>query len=436
MLKTISKAAMDYTAFLSKTARARKPSALRELFDGIGVDETYVLMAGGLPNPEVFPITDMAITFGDGTVSKISQNNLMEGLQYGRTTGHPEILKFIKDITKRLHDPPRMGDSSHPGATEVLLTSGSNDGIYKSVEILLGEGDVVLTEEYVYPNLVAVTQPIGCDVKAIRMDKDGIIPECLAAELSKWPKPVDGKPSLGRLKALYCVPNGDNPTGVRYTNERKREIYRLAQEYNFIIIEDDAYFYLEEKPFNESFLSMDVDGRVIRLETFSKTIAPGLRLGFALAPKPFFNQLRYVSQASTQGSSNVSQMLVRELFRKWGVDGYIKHCEEVNDFYSKRRIVCERIARKHLNGMAEWESPTGGMFLWMKFKGVKDTLKLVMERLLKRKVLIVTGAAFSADVTRPTPYVRISYSKVSEEDMEKGFAIIAEELRALQNEQN
>ncbi|KAL4221056.1 hypothetical protein ACF0H5_019318 [Mactra antiquata] len=425
---------MDYSSFFNKIELIRKPSALRDLYDGLGVDMSYVLMAGGLPNPAVFPISGIELTLSNSTKVKFSDEDMHLALQYGITTGHPELIQFIKDLTKRLHDPPTMNDSNHPGRLQFATTAGSQDGIFKTLNILLENGDTIITEENVYPNLLAVVQPLSVNIASIKTDRYGIVPESLEAYLSQWPKPEDGRPSKGSLKILYCVPNGDNPTGIRYTTERKQTIYRLAQEYNFLILEDDAYYFLEERPFTESFLSMDVDGRVIRLETFSKTIAPGLRLGYIAAPEPIWKQFKFVSQASTQGSSSLSQFMMLQLIRKWGVDGYLKHCDKVNEFYAKRRLICEEIARRHLDGLAEWTAPSGGMFLWITFTKLEDSLSFIMERLVKKKVLIVAGAAFHVDTSEKSAHARIAFSMASEETMEKGFKIIAEELREVLKE--
>lgn len=420
---------MDYTSFLNKISRNRNPSYLRQLFDGLGIDETYVIMAGGLPDHQVFPIKSAKIKLSDGSQLEINEKDMSSCLQYGITAGNTELLNWIAELNKRLHDPPTMNNPEHPGELQTILSCGAQDAIYKTVTCLFDEGDTVLTEEPVYSSFLNVMAPVGCNIVPLKMDDQGIIPENLEETLSHWPKPDDNQPSRGKLKALYMIPNGGNPTGTRYSLERKQQIYKLAHEYNFLILEDEAYFFLERRPLTPSFLSMDVDGRVIRFDTFSKTISPGLRIGYVSGPKPVIAKLLFLSQCSNVGCSGIAQTMLLQLLRNWGHEGYLRHCEWVEKHYAKKRDQCVEIAKKHLDGLARWHTPTGGMFLWMKFTGLEDSFPLVMERLLKRKILLVAGGAFNITENKPCPYARVAYARAPSEDMEKAFKIIAEELR-------
>ncbi|XP_052760956.1 kynurenine/alpha-aminoadipate aminotransferase, mitochondrial-like [Mya arenaria] len=425
---------MDYSSFFNKLTMKRRPSPLWELHDSLNIDASYVLMASGMPNPDVFPLKSMELTLPEGTKVEIGQRDLHIGLQYQSTRGLAELITFITSLVKRLHDPPTWNIPGCSGAHCITTSCGAQDGLYKTLELLLEDGDIILSEEFTYPSMIGTSRPFGADVQTVRTDKHGIVPESLEALLSQWPKPEPGKLTAGKVKALYCVPNGDNPTGIRYTVERKRAIYKLACQYNFLIIEDDAYFFLEERPLTQSFLSLDTEGRVIRLDTFSKTMAPGFRLGFATIPRPLYQKFNLSAQVSTQGSSSLSQSILMALLRRWGVDGYLDHCERVCEFYANRRQTCERLARKYLQDEAEWESPSGGMFLWLKFKRLTDSSPLIMERLLNRKLLIVAGSEFSKENGVQSPYARIAFSLASDEQMEKGFAIIAEELKKIHDE--
>ena len=423
---------MDYTSFINKITQNRNPSYLRQLFDDLQTDDSHVIMASGLPDQQVFPVRSAKIKLSDGSELDINESDMTAALQYGVTAGHPELLDWVTELTRRLHDPPTMKNPDHPGELQTILSCGAQDAIYKTVTCLLEEGDTVLTEEPVYSSFLNVISPIGCKAFPIEMDKNGIIPERLKETLVEWFK-SDGKQSGGKIKALYTIPNGGNPTGTRYSLERKKQIYRLAQEYNFLILEDEAYFFLEERPLSPSFLSMDVDGRVIRFDTFSKTVAPGLRIGYVSGPKPIVRKMLYLSQCSNVGCSGIAQAMLLELLRKWGHDGYLKHCEWVGQHYAKKRDLCIELAKKHLDGLATWQTPTGGMFLWMEFTGLEDSFSLVIDRLLKRKVLLVAGGAFNISENKPCPFARVAYSRASPEDMDKGFRIIADELRVLRN---
>ncbi|KAH3827146.1 kynurenine/alpha-aminoadipate aminotransferase, mitochondrial-like isoform X1 [Dreissena polymorpha] len=425
---------MDFSPFFSKVAARVVPSPLREFFDALQTDETYIKLAGGLPEPELFPLKSVALTLPDGTNLEISSKDLVAGLQYDATAGRKELIVFLTDLTKRLHDPPTWRTPGSPDAHCIMTSCGAQDGQYKVLDLLLNEGDIILAGDYVYPNVLAVIIPRGCSVQHIHSDEQGIMPDHLEAYLRQWPKPGPGQVTGGKIKAFYCVPNGDNPTGIRYTEARKKALYKLASEYNFLIIEDDAYYFLEQRPLYKSFLSLDVEGRVVRLDTFSKTLAPGFRVGYVTAPHGLYRKLVAVSQTSTQGTSNLCQTIILTLLRKWGIEGFLAHCENIGAYYRRRREACERIAKKHLTGLADWRSPSGGMFLWVRFLGVQDSMPLVMGQLLERKCLMVTGSAFVAGTDARSPYVRISFSLATDRKMEEGFAIIAEELKKIRED--
>ncbi|XP_052213811.1 kynurenine/alpha-aminoadipate aminotransferase, mitochondrial-like isoform X2 [Dreissena polymorpha] len=378
---------MDFSPFFSKVAARVVPSPLREFFDALQTDETYIKLAGGLPEPELFPLKSVALTLPDGTNLEISSKDLVAGLQYDATAGRKELIVFLTDLTKRLHDPPTWRTPGSPDAHCIMTSCGAQDGQYKVLDLLLNEGDIILAGDYVYPNVLAVIIPRGCSVQHIHSDEQGIMPDHLEAYLRQWPKPGPGQVTGGKIKPLY-----------------------------------------------KSFLSLDVEGRVVRLDTFSKTLAPGFRVGYVTAPHGLYRKLVAVSQTSTQGTSNLCQTIILTLLRKWGIEGFLAHCENIGAYYRRRREACERIAKKHLTGLADWRSPSGGMFLWVRFLGVQDSMPLVMGQLLERKCLMVTGSAFVAGTDARSPYVRISFSLATDRKMEEGFAIIAEELKKIRED--
>ncbi|KAK3602728.1 hypothetical protein CHS0354_017170 [Potamilus streckersoni] len=383
-------------------------------------------MGGGLPNEDCFPIKSMSLKLADGSDLEIDEATTLQALQYGRTPGQYELLKWVMTLLKILHDPPTLRDNIHPGKLEVVITSGAQDGLYKICEALVEEDDTIFTEAPTCSSFMAAIRPFGCKLIPIEMDENGLIPEKLSMVLSDHLTRNNGK-----LKFLYCVPNGGNPSGFRYTEDRKRKIYELARKYNLLIVEYDAYFFLEIKPYMPSFLSMDVDGRVIRIDTFSKSIAPGLRTAFLSGPKPIVEKVIMAMQASNSSCAVTSQVILLAILKRMGHDGYLQHCETLADFYKRRRDLCIKAAEKHLNGLAEWHTPSGGMFLWIKIRGTKDACKIVDEKLKSRRILMVPGVCFNTDERVSSAHIRISYSKVSEKDMHKAFQALAEELREL-----
>ncbi|KAK3602727.1 hypothetical protein CHS0354_017169 [Potamilus streckersoni] len=420
-------AAINYSAFFSKTAKARKESPLRQLWEDAGEDiGSYINLAGGMPHEDTFPIKTMCLKLTDGTVLEMDKETTSEALQYGRTPGHFELLRWLTKLLKIVHNPPTLQDKSHPGQLDMLMTNGAQDGMYKILETLVDEGDIVFVESPTYPGFLAAALPHGCQLVPIETDENGLIPE----EFSRALK--DHSTNSGKkMKFLYCVPNGGNPTGICYTEDRKRLIYGLAREYDLLILEDDAYFFLESKPYTKSFLSLDTDGRVIRLDTFSKTISAGIRTGLLSGPKPIVEKAILAMQTSSQNCSGVSQAILLAVLQHMGHDGFFAHCEKVAEYYRRKRDLCVNFAEKHLKGLAEWNVPSGGMFLWIRVKVTNDSCSIVTEKLRNRKVLMVPGISFKINSTIPSAHIRVAYSYASEEQMDKAFRALAEELRTL-----
>ncbi|TFK16101.1 neurotrypsin [Platysternon megacephalum] len=251
-------------------------------------------------------------------------------------------------------------------------------------DMLINPGDNVLLEDPSYSGTLSALKPLGCNIIKVPTDKHGIIPKALKEILSRW-RPEDAKKLNNNLpKFLYTVPNGSNPAGTSLTADCKKKIYQLARCYDFLIIEDDPYYFLQfEKNKAPSFLSMDVDGRVIRCDSFSKIISAGLRLGFLTGPKPLIDRVILHMQSSTTAST-FTQILMSELLHKWGQKGLLEHVDRVMEFYRTQRDAMLAAADKWLKGLAEWNIPTAGMFLWIKIKGISNAYQMIMEKALER----------------------------------------------------
>ncbi|KAM8969719.1 kynurenine/alpha-aminoadipate aminotransferase, mitochondrial isoform 3-T3 [Sarcophilus harrisii] len=317
----------------------------------------------------------------------------------------PELLSWLKKFQTSLHKPHTAQFSPAQGQMDVCVTTGSQEGLCK-------------------------LRPLGCNIIGVGSDQYGVIPDSLRAALSRW-RPEDAQnPERQTPKFLYTVPNGSNPTGTSLTYERKKEIYELARKYDFLIIEDDPYYFLQfNKPWAPTFLSMDTDGRVIRTDSFSKILSSGLRIGFITGPKPLIDQIVLHIQVSTMHTSTFTQLLIAQLLQQWGEEGFLKHVDRVITFYKEQRDAMLAAADKWLKGLAEWHVPVAGMFLWIKIKGISDTKQLIMEKALQKEVLLVPGDAFNIDNSKPSSYVRASFSLSSPEQMNQAFQRLAELIK-------
>nr|XP_005309775.1 kynurenine/alpha-aminoadipate aminotransferase, mitochondrial isoform X2 [Chrysemys picta bellii] len=375
---------MDYSQFLSVVSAAREENLTEVIGSLAQKNPSVIMISGGLPNPNYFPFKTASFTLEDGTTIEIGEALMKRALQYSSTKGIPEFLSWLKDLQMSLHNPPTAKYSPDQGQMEICVTTGSQDGLSKVFDMLVNPGDNVLLEDPSYSRTLSALKPLGCNIIKVPTDKHGIIPEALKEILSRW-RPEDAKKLNNNLpKFLYTVPNGSNPSGTSLTADCKKKIYQLARCYDFLIIEDDPYYFLQfEKTKAPSFLSMDVDGRVIRCDTFSKIISAGLRLGFLTGPKPLIDRVILHMQSSTIAST-FTQILMSELLHKWGQKGFLEHVDRIMEFYRTQRDAMLAAADKWLKGLAEWNIPTAGMFLWIKIKGISNAYQMIMENALER----------------------------------------------------
>ncbi|RXM95645.1 Kynurenine/alpha-aminoadipate aminotransferase, mitochondrial [Acipenser ruthenus] len=362
----VLKGIMNYSRFINAISAARKASPIRILTElQQRSPPSLISLAAGAPNANTFPFKSASISLKNGGSIEFDETLMKRALQYSASSGIPELLSWMKDLQKSLHNPPTAGRAQ----LEMCVTTGSQEGLCKAFEMIINPGDNVLLDAPTYSGTLAALKPLGCNIINIPSDQYGMIPEALRETLSQWRLEDVGKPNNTIPKLLYTIPNGGNPTGASMTTERKREVYQLAQDYDFLIIEDDPYYFLQfEKPWAPTFLSMDVDGRVLRTDSFSKILSSG-----------------------------------------------------VVEFYRKQRDAMLSSADKWLQDVAEWHMPAAGMFLWIKVKGIQDTHKLIMEKALEKEVLLVPGGVFNIDSSEPCPYVRAAFSLSSPEQIDQAF---------------
>ncbi|XP_071951457.1 kynurenine/alpha-aminoadipate aminotransferase, mitochondrial-like isoform X2 [Antedon mediterranea] len=416
---------MNYLRFLNSISRARKPSPLRVLAELINKSPpTMITMANGYPNSDLFPFEEANIKMKDGSTINIDSKAMGQALQYSSTSGLPDLNQWLLKLQDHLHQPPTRA-SNGENQIQLTVTNGSQHALCTACEMLLSAGDNVLVGSPLYSGASAMLKPLGVNLIPVETDGDGLRVDSLKKALSKW-SPDNINSSLDAPKVLYLVPNGDNPTGGGLPLDRKRQIYEIAQQYNFIILEDDPYYFLQfNKPKVPSFLSLDVDGRVLRFDSFSKVLSAGLRIGFVTGPQALLQRINYHLMASVLHTSGMSQMFVYKLLETWGMERFLKHTQTVSDFYESRRDTFLRAAEKHLTGLAEWSTPRGGMFIWFRLLGVDDTYDLITKKAVEKEVLFVPGISFCTDDSKPSPYVRACYSVATDEQMDEGLKRLA-----------
>ncbi|XP_051025913.1 kynurenine/alpha-aminoadipate aminotransferase, mitochondrial [Acomys russatus] len=426
---------MNYSRFLTATSKARRRNPIRHTGEKhmniiSRAPKTLISLAPGSPNPNMFPFKSVAFTVENGNTIQFEDEMIKRAFQYSSSNGIPELLSWLKKLQIKLHDPPTVHYPPNEGQMDICITSGCQDGLCKTFEMLISPGDTVLLNEPLYPGTLCAMKPLGGNMINVPSDEHGIIPEGLKKILSRW-KPEDSKdPTKKTPKFLYTIPNGSNPTGNSLTGDRKKEIYELARKYDFLIIEDDPYYFLQfDKPWAPSFLSMDVDGRVIRADTFSKVLSSGLRVGFMTGPKCLIERIVLHTQASTLHACTLSQLMISQLLHQWGEEGFLAHVDRTIDFYKTQRDLVLAAADKWLSGLAEWHVPKAGMFLWIKIKGISDTKELIEKKAIEKQILLVPGNGFYIDSSAPTSFFRASFSMVTAEQMDMAFQRLAQLIK-------
>lgn len=296
---------------------------------------------------------------------------------YGQGSGSAQLLRYITEHTELVHAPPYSD-------WECNMSIGSTSALDMAMRMFVMRGEYIISEEYTFSAAVDTAQPLGVKVAGIKMDDQGLLPGALDELLSTWdPKARGGakKPFL-----LYTVPTGQNPTGATQGTERRRQIYRVCQKHDVYIIEDEPYYFLQMQPYTgqnapdapppasheaflkalvPSYLSMDVDGRVMRMDSFSKVVSPGSRLGWITASAQVVERFRMHADVSTQGPSGMSQLVLFKLLDEhWGHDGYLDWLMYIRLEYTKRRNVILGACEKYLpREVVSWKPPMAGMFV-------------------------------------------------------------------------
>lgn len=429
--------AVPYDSYLSSRARRRLPSAIRALQPLVNLPG-MISLGGGMPHPSTFPFESMSLTFkesvGGGKV-EIAGGDLVAALQYSPTPGLPQLVATLLAMQRAEHAPPPAADAD----LTLSVTTGSQDGLSKAFDMLLDEGDTLLIEDPTYSGSLAYLEPLGVHLAGVPTDADGLVPSDLRSMLEAWPQNDAARP---KPRVLYTIPTGGNPTGATLSAARRAEVYAIASEHELIVLEDDPYYYLgfeddaneEEAAYTrlKSLLSIDVDGRVLRFDSFSKLLSSGLRLGVVTGPKALVERIDLHTQATTMHSCGVAQVMLHALFVKWDEEhaggargGFLEHCAATRDFYAVRRDAFVVSATKHLSGRATWTTPAGGMFVWIDLHNVEDSEALITQGALDAKVLLVPGAAFRSAEAPPTGYVRAAFSTASIDEIDEAMRRLA-----------
>ncbi|KAJ7701228.1 pyridoxal phosphate-dependent transferase [Mycena rosella] len=425
---------LDIAPFLSQKSQLWKACGIRGLFPLENIPGMISLLAGR-PNPSTFPFESITMKLkpalaGMPTPSRdddplnltLDGDILSEALQYGGTAGLARFIEWLEEFQTHVHK--RVRDDTW----SVTVGSGSQDLMFKACEALVHEGDSVLVETPVYPGTLGFLAALPCSLIEVHADGQGLNPVNLESILANWETDHPGKRAP---KFLYTIPSGSNPTGASIPEHRKVAVLQLARKYNLLVLEDDAYAFLYYGPAGQqarSYFALESEvnaerGRVVRFDSFSKVFSSGMRLGYMTAPPRLAAVVNMITSNTNLQPATLTQVMAYTLLSRWGPAGFLEHCAAVADVYRIRRDAFERVARKHLAGLAEWTTPVAGMFLYIKLLvhadgRAADSHALVTQKAVARGVLAVPGSAFMPGGSA-TPFVRVSFSLIEEAGAEE-----------------
>jgi DNA-binding transcriptional MocR family regulator len=377
-----------------------KPSEIRSLF-AVASRPEIVSLAGGMPNLSAIPMDMMA-----GIVEKLIREDGQEALQYGSGQGHPQLREQICDVMAL------EGIKANPN--DVLVTTGSQQALDLISRIFIDPGDVVLVEAPSYVGALGTFAQYEASVVHVEMDQNGLIPEALRQAIKTLR--YQGR----RIKFLYLIPNYQNPAGVLLPADRRTEILDICRSEKIFIVEDNPYGLLGfDRPSPNAMRAEDSEN-VIYLGSFSKTIVPGFRIGWALVPQSLKEKLVIASESSILCPSNFSQMAIASYLanQPWR--------EQIASFcalYKVRRDAMLSALDAYFPKAATWTKPAGGFYVWVTLPPEIDT-KAMVPKAIAAKVAYVPGTAFYADGFGSWS-LRLSYCYPSPERITQGVMALS-----------
>lgn len=379
-----------------------KGSAIREIFKALA-DPEVISLAGGNPAPELFPNKEMA-----KIAENILVNNPVTALQYGITEGYTPLRELVgKMLEERENICADFNDT--------IIVSGGQQGIELATKCLVNYGDTVIVEEPSFIGALNAFRSYGAKLVGIPVEDDGMNIEMLK-------KAVEENENV---KLIYTIPTFQNPSGITMSVEKRRELYKIACEHGIAIIEDNPYGELvfdgKKVP---TIKSIDTEGIVIYSGSFSKVLAPGMRVGFVNAHKDIIAKMVIAKQVSDVHTPVLTQMLAYEYIKEFGLD---KHLSDIRKLYShKCRTMLDAIEKYFPAGVTH-TVPNGGLFIWCDLNGDYD-MNEIAKKFTERKVACVPGSTFMTDIDKPCSAFRLNYSTVTDEKIEQGIKIIGEVL--------
>ena len=390
---------------LARRAERMNPSVIREILK-VTERPGIISFAGGLPSPKTFPVAEFA-----SACEKVLRDDGPAALQYAASEGYAPLREMVAAML-----PWRVD------ASQVLITTGSQQGLDLVAKVLIDEGSRILVETPTYLGALQAFTPMEPEVVSVASDAEGVDVDDLADKACG----LDANGTrINVARFLYVLPNFQNPTGRTMTEVRRAALSRRAMEIGLPLVEDNPYGDLWfDAPPPPPLTARNPEGCVY-LGSFSKVLAPGLRLGFIVAPSALYPKLLQAKQAADLHSPGFNQRMVAEVMK----DGFLdRHVPTIRALYKAQRDAMLAAMQREMQGLdVQWNTPDGGMFLWAKLPKGMDAVAL-LARAVERGVAFVPGAAFYAG-EGDTRTIRLSFVTATCEQIDTGIAALAGAIR-------
>lgn len=389
----------DSEVLFSNAFKTLKGNIIRELYKYTN-QPGFISFAGGNPSPLTFPNEDLA-----DIAAQILREKSTACLQYGVSDGYLPLRQYVADT---------MTAESVPSKVEnVVITSGSQQCMDLLAKAVINPGDRVLVESPTYVAALKIFSIYQANVVPLDSDDNGIIPEALEQELERGP-----------VKLIYLIPNFQNPAGMTLPYDRRKKVMEIIQKHNVILIEDDPYGKLrydgEPVPHLKS---MDTQQQVVYLGSFSKVIAPGLRVSYAVCDPKIAQKIVLGKQNNDMHTATLNQMIVHEYCSRGLLEPHIAaSCR----LYAGKRDLLISMMEKYFPENMRWIRPEGGMFLWSRLPEGYSSMKL-LNYVIPAKVAYVPGDSFFAD-GRGINTMRLNFANAADEMVEPGIRLLGEQI--------
>lgn len=385
---------------------ALQPSAIREILK-MSSDPQVISLAAGNPAPEAFPTQAIA------DISKqVLEQNPIGALQYSLTEGYPALRNCMKDFIFNKYGIGKEFD-------DLIIVSGAQQGIELTCKVLCNEGDTIICENPSFIGSLNAFRSYNTNLVGVEMDEDGISTDALEKALAGHPD----------TKFIYVIPNFQNPTGKTMSYEKRRKVYELAKEYNVMILEDNPYgdlrFEGDDLP---SIKSMDTEGLVIYVGSFSKVLSPGMRVGYLIAHQDVIGKVVVAKQCADVHSNMLAQIICEKFMTNYDIEG---HLQKLKEIYKRKCMLMLDEMDKHFASSVQYTRPQGGLFIWCTLPDGVDMVDFCKRAVTEYKVAVVPGSAFTVKEGVPTQSFRINFSTPTDEQIVKGIEILGKITKEL-----